>query len=276
MAMFGKSRKGEAGVGLGRGVASQEGTVIDLDKPVPAAADVVVEAKPTPSEAEQIVSDMIAGKPSRDERKAAAAAEKLRKTQDRQAAKVAKAANGGKAVPVLDAEGNPVVKKSRKALKAEKDAEEAAKNNHRLSNMVMIDFYPGMAKEDAIETARHWAMTHMDMPSMCFYYVMKIRDGYAIEVQEGVGKAYLPSVVELAQANPGRLILVPMIRRKMTVFYSARLSEFEAQILPELQEPPSMPENPPIQAVRGASMTPIMKQYREWLVTGGVTAAIGG
>ena len=37
-----------------------------------------------------------------------------------------------------------------------------------------------------------------------------------------------------------------------------------------------MPENPPIQAVRGASMTPIMKQYREWLVTGGVTAAIGG
>lgn len=271
MAIFGKIRKGEAGSGLGRGVEDAGGTVIDLDAtPVALEDRVVLDKDPVPasSEAEQIVSELSQGKPTRAEKKAAAEAEKTR----RKAVK-----EQGKAdVAAAKASGDPIVKKSRKALKAEKEAENAVKDNHRLSNMVMIDFYPGMAKEDAIETARHWAMTHMDMPSLCFYYIMKIRDGYAIEVQEGVGRAYLPSVVELAQANPGRLIVVPMIRRKMTVFYSARLGEFEAQILPELQEPPAMPENPPMQAVRGPSMTPIMKQYREWLVAGGSTAAIGG
>jgi len=116
----------------------------------------------------------------------------------------------------------------------------------------------------------------MDLPALCFYYVHKIQDGWAIEVQEGVGKAYLPSAISLAQASPGRLVVVPMIRRKMTIYYSARLGEFEAQILPELQEPPVMPENPPVEAKRGPAMTPVMKQYREWLVSGAVTAAIGG
>lgn len=275
MAIFGKIRKGgDAGSGLGRGVGEGEGTVIDLDETgASAPSGVVIEGSSAPlpgpqSEAEQIVSDLSSAKPTREEKKAAAAAEKARRKAEKEQLKIDKAA--------AKASGQPIVKKSRKALKAEKDALDAEKDNHRLSNMVMVDFYPGMAKEDAIETARHWAMTHMDMPSLCYYYIMKIRDGYAIEVQEGVGRAYLPSIVELAQANPGRLIVVPMIRRKMTVFYSARLGEFEAQILPELQEPPAMPENPPIQAVRGPAMTPIMKQYREWLVAGAVTAGIGG
>lgn len=275
MALFGKTRKMGAGSGLGRGVDGGEGTVIDLDKETGSVPEqeIIEPVRPLPSvdtdsEAEQIVADLSKGKPSREEKKAAAAVAKAQRKANRDQVKAEKAA--------AKASGVPIIKKSRKVIKAEKDAQEALKDNHRVSNMVMIDFYPGMAKEDAIETARHWAMTHMDMPSLCYYYIMKIRDGYAIEVQENVGKAYLPSVIELAQANPGRLIVIPMIRRKMTVFYSARLSEFEAQILPELQEPPAMPENPPIQAVRGPSMTPIMKQYKEWLVTGAVTAAIGG
>lgn len=262
MGIFGKGPKGgTTTTGLGRGVSSDgapAGDVVDMEKR-PVAQDAAEPAER--SDAQAIVEDLSAPKPSRAERKAAAAAQKLK---DKEARALAKS------------NGEPVVKKSRKALKAEKEAEEAAKANVRLSNMVMIDFYPGMAKEDAIETARHWAMTHMNMPSLCFYYIMKIRDGYAVEVQEGVGRAYLPSVIELAQANPGRLIVVPMIRRKMTIFYSARLGEFEAQVLPELQEPPAMPENPPIQAVRGPAMTPIMKQYREWLISGAVAAGIGG
>ena len=270
MAIFGKGRKDDAASsGLGRGMSgggSPSGDVIDIDA-APVASDAVVPSETTA--ARQIVDEMTTSKPSRADRKAAAAADKARLKAERAEAK----ASG---VPLAKKDDAPGAKKSRKALKAEKDALEAEKANVRLSNMVMIDFYPGMAKEDAIETARHWAMTHMNMPSLCFYYVMKIRDGYAVEVQEGVGRAYLPSVVELAQSNPGRLIIVPMIRRKMTVFYSARLGEFEAQILPELQEPPAMPENPPIQAVRGAAMTPIMKQYREWLVSGAVAAGIGG
>jgi hypothetical protein len=262
MAIFGKNRK-DAGTGLGR--STSEGEVIDItpseDRP---SRGMFSRPLPTPpSEAEEIVAEVSEKKLTRAEKKALAQAEKLRKRSEKSKDSSA------------DQNEKPE-KKSRKALKAEREAIEAEKDNHRLSNMVMIDFYPGVSKQDAIETARHWAMTHMDMPSLCSYYVLKIRDGFAIEVQEGVGKAYLPSVIELAQANPGRLIVVPMVRRKMTVFYSARLSEFEAQILPELQEPPSMPENPPLQALRGPAMTPIMKQYKEWLVSGVVTAAIGG
>lgn len=260
MGIFGKK---SGPIGLGKGVSS----VSDDDARTAVsggAATVVIDAPststirkdPEAAEASDIVDELSSSKPTRAQRRAAARVSKSN----------------------LDDAGNviPGPRKSRKALKEEKAALTAAEDDQRPSNMVMIDFYPGMAKEDAIETARHWAMTHMDLPSMCFYYVHKIRDGYAVEVQEGVGKAYLPSVINLAQANPGRLIVVPMIRRKVTVFYSARLGEFEAQILPELQEPPAMPENPPLTASRSTSMTPVMKQYREWLVAGASTAVIGG
>ena len=257
MALFGKNRANAGG--LGRDVTDVPAGASDTDARsavIDGSSSSAEENIPTPREieADSIVRDMGAPKQTRAERRAAA--------------KIAKDAGAD------DAPAGP--KKSRKAQKLEKAALQAADDDKRPSNMVMIDFYPGMAKEDAIETARHWAMTHMNLPSLCFYYVMKMRDGFAIEVQEGVGKAYLPSVMQLAQANPGRLIIVPMIRRKMTVFYSQRLGEFEAQILPELQEPPSMPENPPLQASRGPAMTPIMKQYREWMVSGIVAAGIGG
>jgi hypothetical protein len=267
MAIFGKS-KPKPNLGLGRTVESSpdassgiiEGEVIE-------SGPIVLEKTESDelSESSRIVAELSSAKPSKAEIKAAKKLEREKalaeKAAKKAAEKEAKKLGSGK---------------SNKQKKEELEAEEIAKANVRLSNSVMIDFFPGMAKEDAIETARHWAMTHMDMPSMCFYHVMKIRDGYAIEVQEGVGRAYLPSVLELAQANPGRLIVIPMIRRKMTVFYSARLGEFEAQILPELQEPPVMPESPPIQAVRGPSMTPIMRQHKELMIIGMVTALIGG
>lgn len=247
MALFGK-RKGPPD--LGRGMSDAEGNVIEMPRDEDAArsaSDMVVESSD--------VIDEVVGKPSRAEKRAAA-----------KAAKAAKAASGSTSPGKL----------TRAQRKAQREAAEAASDALRPSNKVMIDFFPGIAKEDAIETARNWALTHMDMPSMCFYYVHRIQDGWAVEVQEGVGKAYLPSVLRLAQESPGRLVIVPMIRRKMTVYYSARLGEFEAQILPEFQEPPVMAENPPVEAKRGPAMTPVMKQYREWLVAGAVTAAIGG
>lgn len=245
MALFGR-KKGPPD--LGRGMAKADGDVIDM--PVP--REIAHDAPPVGGEASRIV-DEVTHKPTRAERRAAAKADKMA------------AAPAGKSV-----------KPSRADKKAERDAAQAASDALRPSNKIMIDFYPGIAKEDAIETARNWALTHMDMPSMCYYYVHKIQDGWAVEVQEGVGKAYLPSVLSLAQASPGRLVVVPMIRRKMTIYYSARLGEFEAQILPELQEPPVMAENPPVDAKRGPAMTPVMKQYREWLVSGVVAASIGG
>lgn len=247
MGLFG-NRRGPPD--LGRGVSGAAGDVIDMP-PVQTGGG---EDEAQPFQAGRGV-DQGAPPP------------KMSRAEKRAAAKAAKLQN---------APGDAPKKLSRKEKKAAQEAAEAASDALRPSNKVMIDFYPGIAKEDAIETARNWAMTHMDIPALCYYYVHKIQDGWAIEVQEGVGKAYLPSVIELAQASPGRLVVVPMIRRKMTIYYSARLGEFEAQILPELQEPPVMPENPPVEAKRGPAMIAVMKQHKEWLVSGAVTAAIGG
>ena len=253
--MFGKRRDGDDG-GLGRGVVPD---VLTLEKSEGRGS--ARPASETVIDAAAVVDEVTAAKPSRAERRAAAKTARADARRDG-------VVDGSTAIAPR--------KLTRAQRRAEAAAAQSASDDLRPSKQVMIEFYPGMAKEDAIETARHWAMTHMEMPSLCFYYVQKIHDGYAVEVQEGVGKAYLPSVIELAQASPGRLVIVPMIRRKMTVYYSGRTAEFDAQVLPELQEPPSMPENPAIQATRGPAMTPVMKQHREWLVAGAATAAIGG
>ena len=146
----------------------------------------------------------------------------------------------------------------------------------RLSNRVIMDFLPGMAKEDAIETARHFALNHCQNPSNAFYVVMAIQDGYAYEVQEGVGRSYLASVIDLATNNPNRLVVVPMLRRKMTVFYTPRSGVFEVSILDEGVDPPEIEGAEPIQAQRGAVMKPVMKQYIHWLYTGAIAAVVGG
>ena len=146
----------------------------------------------------------------------------------------------------------------------------------RLSNRVVMDFLPGMAKEDAIATARHFALNHCENKTNAFYTVMAIQDGYAYEVQEGVGKSYLASVIDLATNNPNRLIVVPMLRRKMTIFYNPRVGVFEVSILNEGVDPPDIEGAEPIKAERGAPMKPVTKQYIHWLYTGAIAATVGG
>lgn len=167
-------------------------------------------------------------------------------------------------------------KLSRKQAKAAKDEEEALELTTRLSVLVEIEELPGITKEDAIETARHQAMNHSERPSNCYFNVLETRKGYLIEVQEGVGRSYLPSVHKLAMDNPGRIVVVPMVRRKLTVVYSPRTDSFEAQVLGEEVDPPVINGEEPLMAVRGPAMTPIFKQYHQWFFTGLVTAGIGG
>jgi len=115
----------------------------------------------------------------------------------------------------------------------------------------------------------------MAVPSDCYYFVMKYPGGYAVEVQEGVGQAYLPSAVSLATSNPGRMVVVPMSRRKMTVRYTERTDDYEAYVLPEGQEPP-VTGTEPLFARRTARMKPIMQQNLQWLYAGAATSGIGG
>ena len=167
----------------------------------------------------------------------------------------------------------------RKAVAVTDEAEQidliVGEPDTRMSMSVVIEFLQGYAKEDAITWAKRWAMDKMAVPSDCYYFVMKYPGGYAVEVQEGVGQAYLPSAVSLATSNPGRMVVVPMSRRKMTVRYTERTDDYEAYVLPEGQEPP-VTGTEPLFARRTARMKPIMQQNLQWLYAGAATSGIGG
>lgn len=167
-------------------------------------------------------------------------------------------------------------KVSRKEAKERKEQDEAKELRTRLSILVEIEELPGVTKEDAIDTARHQALNHSDRPSNCYFNVLQTRKGYLIEVQEGVGRSYLASVHKLAMDNPGRIVVIPMVRRKMTVVYSPRTDSFDAQILGEDVDPPVINGEAPLEAQRGAAMTPVFKQHQQLFVSGIATAAIGG
>ena len=165
-------------------------------------------------------------------------------------------------------------KKLGKSKSAKKDMANA-QMQQRLSARVLLDSLPGFTKNDAIEQARHFAMSICETPSNAFFYIEKVSDGWMIEVQDGVGYAYLPSAIKLAKDNPGRTIAIPMLRRFHTLHYTTRTDSFDAQVLPEGDEPEDPLGGEPLYAQRGPSMTPVMKQYKEWLVTGIGTAAVG-
>lgn len=206
--------------------------------------------------------------------------EKQAARADRVAARAA--AKAAKAAGVATAESKAVRKPfsfSRKSKVATENEDEidliAGEADTRLSASVVIEFLQGYAKDDAVTWAKRWAMDKMAVPSDCYYFVMKYPGGYAVEIQEGVGQAYLPSVINLATRNPGRMIIVPMSRRKMTVRYTERSDDFEAYIHPEGQEPP-VTGTDPLFAKRTANMKPILQQNVHWLYAGIGTSAIGG
>lgn len=178
----------------------------------------------------------------------------------------------GKDKPVKEKKAG---RKSKAVAKAEAEEEIAADLDKRLSTLVEIEELPGVSKEDAIETARHQAQSHCERPSNSFFNVLETRRGFLIEVQEGVGRSYLPSVQKLATENPGRPVVVPMMRRLLTVVYSPRTDSFDAQILGEEMEAPEIDGMKPLRATRGPAMTPVFKQHQQWLVTGVATAGIG-
>lgn len=174
--------------------------------------------------------------------------------------------------------GDPIPARPRKRTKLGKPKKVDHANEElqaRLSYRVLVEALPGFTKQDAIENARGYAITLTQNASNCYFYVQKIDDGYMVEVQEGVGYAYLPSAIKLATANPGRTVVIPMLNRFMTVHFAARTGRFDVEILPEGKDPESMGSQSPLYAERGPAMEPVTKQEREWLITGAVTAAVG-
>lgn len=166
----------------------------------------------------------------------------------------------------------PKKSKSKKSKAADFATAELQK---RTSSRVLIEALPGFTKEDAIEQAKHHALDHCENPSNSFYHVEKIDDGWMIEVQDGVGYSYLASAIKLANENPNRTIAVPMLRRYLTIHYSERTGLYDTNILPEQEEPEDVLTGKPLFAERGVAMKPVMKQFKEWLVAGVGTAAVG-
>lgn len=244
------SKKGSAG-GLGRGVAlSQEDEDLPRDL---SRGDEFAPANDVPV-AEAPDRAFVAEDRPMSKKEVAARARAL-KAEERQQAKLDKAAAKGS------------------RGKGKKSAASEAEESARLSTRVLMEFYPGLTQTDAIETAKNWALNHFENPTGCFYFVQEVPGGWGIEVQEGVGKAYLPSVIDLCMEHPGQIVVVPMVRRKMTVAFSPGSGEFEAQVLREGADPVVIENS--MMARRGPAMTPVMKQHINWLIAGGATFGLG-
>lgn len=268
MAIFGKKQSG----GLGREVVDKAPLVLGGDRLI-SEGQVLPPAEANDGNLPSFKLDASASEASAIVDDLTSAAPKKKGFWGRSKNKAAPAPEPKEAVAEAPKKPSEKTKVDRKTRQAEALAAQSELDSRRISIQVMIDFLPGVTKEDAVEWAKRWAHTHMAVPSDCYYHVQKYGEGFAVEVQEGVGKAYLPSVLELAQKNPGRPILVPMARRVLSIVYSQRTGDFDSQVMPEGQRPPS--DQSPLEASRGPDMVALMKQHVNWLIGGAAVAGMG-
>src|SRR3546814_10868014 len=93
---------------------------------------------------------------------------------------------------------------------------QAADEEVSLPVNVAVDFFRGITKEREAETiARAFVEKHFDAPNASFVYVQKWRDGIAVEMQEGGGKAYLPEVLAKLDEDPDAFCILPMTNREI-------------------------------------------------------------
>src|SRR3546814_919447 len=128
--------------------------------------------------------------------------------------------------------------KTRRAPKARKTKPQAADEEVSLPVNVAVDFFRGITKEREAETiARAFVEKHFDAPNASFVYVQKWRDGIAVEMQEGGGKAYLPEVLAKLDEDPDAFCILPMTNRVMQVRLDADTGVLEALVLTAGQAP---------------------------------------
>src|SRR3546814_2826359 len=103
---------------------------------------------------------------------------------------------------------------------------------------VAVDFFRGITKEREAETiARAFVEKHFDAPNASFVYVQKWRDGIAVEMQEGGGKAYLPEVLAKLDEDPDAFCILPMTNRVMQVRLDADTGVLEGLVWTAGQAP---------------------------------------
>lgn len=105
---------------------------------------------------------------------------------------------------------------------------------------VYVDFYRGVTKErDAEQIARAFVEKNYRAPNACYVYVQKWRDGCAVEMQEGGGKAYLPETLRKLDEDPDAAIALPMSNRVLLIRLNPDTRSLESLVLTSNQAPPA-------------------------------------
>ena len=105
---------------------------------------------------------------------------------------------------------------------------------------VIIDFYQGVMKEsEADPLVRANIEKSFDAPNAAFYYMQRWREGMAVEMQEGGGRAYLPEVLAKLDEDADALIALPMSNRVAQVRLDPDTRSLETLLLLNNQEPPA-------------------------------------
>lgn len=124
--------------------------------------------------------------------------------------------------------------KAEKATRSKKVDEEPS-----LPITVVIDFYLGLTKErDAEQLIRAQIEKNFDAPNASYLYMQRWRDGIAVEMQEGGGKAYLPEVLAKLDEDPTAIVAVAMSNRFAQVRLDPDTKSLETLLLVANQEPP--------------------------------------
>lgn len=124
--------------------------------------------------------------------------------------------------------------KAEKTVRSKKGEEEPS-----LPITVVIDFYLGLTKErDAEQLIRAQIEKNFDAPNASYLYMQRWRDGIAVEMQEGGGKAYLPEVLAKLDEDPSALVAVAMSNRFAQVRLDPDTKSLETLLLVANQEPP--------------------------------------
>jgi hypothetical protein len=128
----------------------------------------------------------------------------------------------------------PKAAKLPKAAKVKKVVDEPS-----LPITVVIDFFMGVTKEREAEIlARAQIEKNFDAPNASYLYIQRWRDGIAVEMQEGGGKAYLPEVLAKLDEDPEALVAVAMSNRFAQVRLDPDTKSLETLLLVANQEPP--------------------------------------
>jgi hypothetical protein len=145
-----------------------------------------------------------------------------------------------KAKPVIEAKPVKEARVKQVKVKPEKAARvKRAEEEPSLPITVVIDFYLGITKErEAEQLIRAQIEKNFDAPNASYLYIQRWRDGIAVEMQEGGGKAYLPEVLAKLDEDPTALVAVAMSNRFAQVRLDPDTKSLETLLLVANQEPP--------------------------------------